>query len=261
MFAEVNKLVARYGVDARDFTLLPFGGAGPMLGCLLARELGMARVLVPRRPGVVSALGGLIADVKCDFIRTMFLDLDDAHEGALRDALASVTAEAERWLRNEQGFAGEATLSISADMRYRGQSFEIEVTLEAGWIAAGDLAAMREAFHDQHTRLYDFADTAAPVQLVNLRAVIAGRTQAPSFPQATRHAGLAAPDRSVTVWQAGVPTEVPVYRREALRHGEHFAGPAIVVQEDSTVCVPADYDTIVDGYGNLHLVATPGGRH
>lgn len=261
MFAEVNKLVARHGVDARDFTLLPFGGAGPMLGCLLARELGMARVLVPRRPGVVSALGGLIADVKNDFIRTLFLDLDDAHSDALRAALAAVTQEADRWLRHEQGFSGEATLSVSADMRYRGQSFEIEVTLDAGWIEAADMAAMRAAFHDQHTRLYAFADTDAAVQLVNLRAVIAGHTRAPEFPQATRHAGPALPERDVTVWQSGRPTQVPVYPRDALQHGQQFSGPAIVVQEDSTVCIPADYDAAVDGLGNLHLHATPGGRH
>ncbi|TGS88024.1 hydantoinase/oxoprolinase family protein, partial [bacterium M00.F.Ca.ET.177.01.1.1] len=72
MFVEVEKLASRAGVDLRDFTLMPFGGGGPMLGAFLARELGMKRVMAPRRPGVVSALGGLVADLRGDFIRTIF---------------------------------------------------------------------------------------------------------------------------------------------------------------------------------------------
>ena len=93
MFVEVNKLVARYGVDTRDFALLPFGGAGPMLGCFLARELGMQRVLIPSRPGVVSALGGLVADVKNDFIRTLFIMAADADAARLRGAAKTLQAD------------------------------------------------------------------------------------------------------------------------------------------------------------------------
>ena len=95
MYVEVNKLIARYGVDPRDFTLMPFGGAGPMLGCLLARELGMERVMIPRRPGVVSALGGLIADVRNDFIRTLFVGAAPGAMVAVAGGFAALRAEAE----------------------------------------------------------------------------------------------------------------------------------------------------------------------
>jgi N-methylhydantoinase A len=147
MFVEVNKLVARYGVDPRDFTLLPFGGAGPMLGCMLARELGMARVMIPRRPGVVSALGGLIADVKNDFIRTVFIDLVPEAAPELRAAVAALRAQAGAWLREEQHFTGLASYHFSADMRYRGQSFEIDVALEEPAVMDADIAPIASAFH------------------------------------------------------------------------------------------------------------------
>ncbi len=261
MFAEVNKVVARFGVDPRDFTLVPFGGAGPMLGCLLAQELGITRIMVPRRPGVVSALGGLIADVKNDFIRTLFLELDAAHAPAMRAALADVTADAERWLRHDQRFAGPATLSVTADMRYRGQSFEIEVGLEAAWIELGDLASIAGAFHRQHARLYDFADTEAPVQLVNLRAVIAGHTPPPELPTEPARDGSPTPERIVQVWQDSAMMPMPLYLRDALHHGQRFAGPAIVAQEDTTLCLPAGYDASVDAHGNLHLQTSTGARH
>ncbi|MBL6457108.1 hydantoinase/oxoprolinase family protein [Belnapia sp. T6] len=255
MFAEVNKLVARHGVDAREFTLVPFGGAGPMLGCLLARELGMAQVMIPRRPGVVSALGGLIADVKNDFIRTLFVELEEASLPALRAALAGLRDAAETWLRHDQGFEGPAVLRLSADMRYRGQSFEIEAPLELGWIEAGDLDALRGAFHARHAAIYDFSDEAAPVQLVNLRLVVAGTTAPPDFPRWPEAEGEPVPEREVSVWQDGAARPTPLFRREALLPGHRFRGPAVVVQEDATSCIPAGFAARVDAHGNLHLSA------
>ena len=255
MFAEVNKLVARFGVDPRDFTLVPFGGAGPMLGLQLARELGIISAMVPRRPGLVSALGGLISDVKNDFVRTLFIDLEAATLATLRDARTALADEAERWLRAGQGFKGEATLTYAADMRYHGQSFEIEVPIEAAWIDAGDLAALRGAFDRRHTELYDFADDAAPIQLVNLRAVITGHTIPPDFAREPRREDTPEPERMVEVWQNGGKVRMALYLRSALHHGQRFAGPAIVAQEDTTLCIPEGYDAAVDEFGNLHLLA------
>jgi N-methylhydantoinase A len=254
MFAEVNKLVARFGVDPRDFTLVPFGGAGPMLGVQLARELGIGRVMVPRRPGLVSALGGLIADVKNDFVRTLFIDLAPGGIAALRGARTALAEEAAAWLRGGQAFAGRATLSYAADMRYHGQSFEIEVPIEAEWIDAGDLGAVRGAFDRRHTELYDFADEAAPIQLVNLRAVITGHTIPPDFAEEPRREGAPMPERMVQVWQGGDHAAMALYLRANLHHGQRFAGPAIVAQEDTTVCIPAGFAAEVDAFGNLHLL-------
>jgi N-methylhydantoinase A len=254
MFVEVNKQIARYGVDPADFTLLPFGGAGPMLGCLLARELGMSHVMIPHRPGVVSALGGLIADVKNDFIRTVFVDAESGATPLLREAFAVLRAEAERWLRHDQGFDGPAICSLSADMRYRGQSFEIEVPIEDHWSASGDVGALVAAFHRQHALIYDFSDEAAKVQIINLRLVIAGATAVPEFTEQARSAGVAIPEKHVAVWYDGESRDVPFYLRETLRHGHGLTGPAVIAQEDTTICIPAGFTGSVDAHGNLHLV-------
>jgi len=253
MFVEVNKLVARYGVDPRDFTLLAFGGAGPMLGCLLARELGMTRVMIPRRPGVVSALGGLIADVKNDFIRTVFIDVEPAAADALRAAAQALRDQAETWLRHEQHFDGAAHYSFSADMRYRGQSFEIEVALTEVMVMSGDMPAIAAAFHREHAGIYDFADPAADVHLVNLRLVIAGATPRPEFPTLPRAPDAPVPEREVTVWYDGRNQTMPLFLRDALLHGHRLDGPAIVAQEDTTICIPGGFAGTVDGHGNIHL--------
>ena len=253
MYKEVSKLAARQGVDARDFCLMPFGGAGPMLGGLLARELGMREVLVPATPGVLSALGGLIADVRNDFLETVYADLDAAALPALLDCFARLEAQAMRWLREEQGFGGEATLLPSAEMRYRGQSFEIEVSLQREWLASRDLSAMTEAFHQAHERIYGHADRAAPIQAIALRMVAEGAVPLPRFPEQPRVSGTPEAVGEAEVFIDGASRRGPLYRREALRHGHRFAGPCIVMQEDCTTCVPPGVSGEVDRFGNLRL--------
>ena len=154
MYREVGKLASRQGIDPRDFTLLAFGGAGPMLGCFLARELGMRQVLIPTAPGVLSALGGLVADVKNDFISTAYYPLSAAELPRLKADFDRLARRAAAWITDEQKFAGPYVLQPAADMRYQGQSFEIEVPLQLDWIAAGDWQRIAAAFHAQHDRLY-----------------------------------------------------------------------------------------------------------
>ncbi|WP_156330384.1 hydantoinase/oxoprolinase family protein [Bosea vaviloviae] len=255
MFVEVNKLVARYGVDLRDFALMPFGGAGPMLGCFLARELGIPRVLVPRRPGVVSALGGLIADLKGDFIQTVFAAAVPESLPVLRDALARLKRDGLSWIRDDQTFAGPVVETLTADMRYHGQSFEIEVPLSEAWLTEGDLAAVTEAFHRQHLAIYDFNDVEAEVQIVNLRLVVSGATPRPNLaPAAQAPSAEAKPERMIEVWLDGARHEVALYHRDALRNGHRFAGPAVVAQQDTTVCIPEGFEAQVDAWLNLHLI-------
>jgi N-methylhydantoinase A len=253
MFAEVNKLVARFGVDPRDFALLTFGGAGPMLGCFLARELGMRRVLIPARPGVVSALGGLIADVRNDFIRTLFVTAKPEDAERLRQEAAALEAQGRAWLRDEQRFAGEARPGWFADMRYRGQSFEIEVALDHAWIVAGDMAAIAEAFHRAHQEIYDFCDRDSAVQIIDLRLVMSGGVAKPRFQRLDPASGEARPERILRAWFDGGWHAVPLYRRDDLRAGHRFAGPAVVAQDDTTACIPPGFTARVDATGNILL--------
>jgi len=255
MYREVSKLAARQGVDPRDFCLMPFGGAGPMLGALLARELGMREVLIPLTPGVLSALGGLIADIRSDFIETVYADLDATALPSLIAAFARLRTEATRWIREDQRFAGKVTFRPSAEMRYRGQSFEIEVPLEPEWIETGNLGAIEEAFHQAHEKLYGHADRNAPMQAIALRMVVAGSVPVPRFPEQARVTGTPEILREVEVWLDGRAHSAPLYVRSALRHGHRFAGPCIVLQDDTTSCIPPGMTGEVDRFGNLRLTA------
>ena len=185
MYAEVSALTSRFGVDLREFACLAFGGAGPMMACFLARDLGMREILVPPTPGVLSALGGLIADLKNDFLTTVYLDLDADAAVTIRKEFGALETRALAWLRQDQGYDGPYTLAYSAELRYRGQSFEIDTALDAGIVTAADHAAIAEAFHQAHERVYGHADRAAPLQAIAIRLVISGAT---AKPEMTRHA-------------------------------------------------------------------------
>ena len=251
MYLEVSKLLSRHGADPRSFTLLAFGGAGPMTGCLLARDLGIRRTVVPPTPGVLSAYGGLIADIRNDFIRTAFVDLD-ADGLAVLDAHArELEARALGWLRDEQGFGGEARLVWSADMRYRGQSYEIETVIHRADIAAARAGPLAAAFHAAHERVYDHADPRAPIQVVNLRLVVSGRAPKPELTERPLAPGPAVPRGEALVHLDGAERRAALHDRATLSPGQHFAGPAIVAQDDCTTVVPPGFAARVDGWGNL----------
>lgn len=252
MFVEVEKLVSRAGVDLRDYVLMPFGGGGPMLGAFLARELGMTRVMAPRRPGVVSALGGLVADLRGDFIRTVFEPLSAEAVGRLGEAMAALEAEGRGWLV-QQGHAGAMHLGLSADMRYAGQSYEIEVPLLAAWIARGDLGAMAAAFHGAHRQIYDFDDPNGAVEIVNLRLTAVGAGPELVFPQMPETASQALPLREVPIHVDHAARPVALYTRADLMPGATFEGPAVVAQEDTTFAIPPGAFAHVDRHLNLHL--------
>lgn len=253
MYLEVSKLVSRSGVDPRAFALQAFGGAGPMMACFLAAELGVSHVVVPTTPGVLSALGGLIADIKNDFIKTVYLDLEPGAAGTIRSGFEELRSIAECWLRNEQGYSGPSSLVYSADMRYRGQSYEIETHLTAEDVADGNIDAMADAFHKAHERIYDHADPRAPVQLINLRLVIIGASPKPEFASRPLVGGAAHPDKTIEVYLDGRHKRIPLYLREALEPGQTFNGPAVVAQPDCTTCIPGGFDGTVDQYGQLIL--------
>ena len=183
----------------------------------------------------------------------MFVDAHPSSFPVLQAALGELRNQAEHWLRREQKYAGAATVSVSADMSYRGQSFEIEVPLEAAWIEASEIAGLLAAFHRQHAAIYEFADENAPVQILNLRLVIAGTAPLPAFPTIDRADGAPTPERIISAWYDGESHRVPLYRRDTLRHGQTLPSPAIVAQEDATTCIPAGFAVSVDEYGNLHL--------
>ena len=251
MYLEISKLISRHGVDPREFDLLAFGGAGPMTACLLARELGIARVIVPPTPGVLSAYGGLIADIRNDFISTVFVDLDNEGIATLERRAVELEQRARHWLRNEQQFAGEAQLVFTADMRYRGQSYEIETPVNRNDITNGALKSLAEQFHAEHARVYAHADKEAPIQVVNLRLVVSGTVTKPEVAQQPPQQAAPEPVGKTTIFLDGAEHQARLYGRDRLSNGHYFNGPAIVTQNDCTSIIPPRFAVQVDGWGNL----------
>ncbi|MFM0662288.1 hydantoinase/oxoprolinase family protein [Paraburkholderia sediminicola] len=253
MYAGTSRLVSRFGIDPRTFTLLPFGGAGPMLACYLARALNMPNVTVPVTPGVLSALGGLIADIKNDFVKTTYYDLNDTTLRLLARDGQQLEEQARAWMVDQIGRSDTATIALTADMRYRGQSFEIETPLSADALASGNVGAIRDAFHSEHRRLYGHSDDDASIQIVALRLVIASITPKPALERVAESRETPIPVREIEVWLDDAARRVPLYRRADLRAGQAFEGPAVVSQDDATTCVLPGFSATVDPYGNLVL--------
>lgn len=251
MYAGVSRLVSRFGIDPREFSLLPFGGAGPMLACHFARALNMAEIVVPTTPGVLSALGGLIADTKNDFVKTTYYPLDASSLSQLVDDRQALEREARQWIREETGTDASAHVSLSADMRYRGQSFEIDTPLPDLSTSAECLDALREAFHRAHAKLYGHRDGSAAIQVIALRLVISAPTPKPDMPLVEKDSSAPKPVRTVMCYLDGEVRDVPIYERSALRATQRFEGPAIVVQDDTTTCVLPGFALHVDTHGNL----------
>lgn len=254
MYAEVSGLVSRYGIDLREFSVLAFGGAGPMMACSLARELGVREVVVPPSPGTLSALGGLIADMKNDFLKTVYTELGDEGVAQIKAAFAALRVEADHWLFDEQAYTGEAHYAYSAEMRYRGQSYEIETALKPSDIDALDVEKVGKSFHDMHRQLYGHSDAKAPVQIISVRLVITGETDKPTFRRHHLERVTPAPQRQVQAWIDGGHKTFDLYSRASLQAGAEFDGPAIVAQDDTTTVIPAGFHCKVDEYTNLRLI-------
>ncbi|MEC7806563.1 MAG: hydantoinase/oxoprolinase family protein, partial [Pseudomonadota bacterium] len=251
MYLEISKLLSRQGLDPREMSLIAFGGAGPMLAGWVADEFNMRNIIVPTVPGVLSAFGGLIADIKNDFIRTVYLDLNSASVDEIKDGFGALAREAMSWIREDQGFEGEVLMVPSADMRYRGQSYEIDTQLEASWIEAGSIDLMAKAFHELHEKIYEHADKKAEVQLINLRMVISGKPPKPNFPPLKKPEKNTKAREFIQVYGNGSHAEAGVFLRSDLGPGHTIDGPAVILQQDCTTCILLGYDAVVDDFGNL----------
>lgn len=253
MYAKITGLVTRFGVDPRTTAMMPFGGAGPMMGCLVAEEMGMPETVVPTTPGVLAALGGLVADLKNDFIRTVFVDLDANELPRIQSVFKELLAAGERWLRTDQKYDGEERITYSADMRYRGQSHDIETILPVEAVLAGDVGTLEDAFHDAHEKVYGHSQRGAPVQIVNLRLVMAGRTPMPELPRIPTGSDAPVALKEIKCWISGRWIPVMLYARKDLLAGQQFNGPAVIAQDDTTTFVPQHHTVRVDAFGHLRI--------
>jgi N-methylhydantoinase A len=250
MTSSIREVSIQRGHDPRDFTLIAFGGAGPMHAPAIAAELGIPRVLVPRHPGNFSALGLLVTDIKHDDVRTRIGLLRE--QVAAADAmLAGMEREADARLAAEGFDAGARRLDRSLDVRYLGQAFELTVPV----VTPIEVDAVEREFHRRHEATYGHADPRGRVELVNVRLAAFGLTAKPE-PPAYRSESRALADALVEtrdVWFGGRGAPTPVYERDRLPEGASFAGPAIIEEFGATTVIPPEWRVEVDAIGNLVL--------
>ena len=251
MYVAFSNVLARHGLDPRDFALVAFGGAGPIEACFLAEEFHIPRVIVPPSPGTLCAQGAMTADLKSDYVKTIHRKLSSISGKLLAAECAELSTRARRWLREEAPTASASTIVHSADLRYVGQAFQIEVPIDPAWLEAADTERLRAAFHDLHERLYAHADRAADVELIDLRATITAATPKPELKTVPAGHGPATAHGRRPIHYRKQRYDAAVYGRRELRAGQHIDGPAVIEQEDTTTLVPARFRASVDAFGNL----------
>lgn len=234
--------VAR-GYDPRDFTLVAFGGAGPLHACEVAERLGMSRVLIPRYPGVLCAYGLLVADVKVDDSLPILVRANRGIVARLRAMQAELLARGREALRRE-GIADEKMdFQIYLDMRYQGQAHELSIPFSADII--GD-------FHTAHAKAYGHFMDDKEIEIVNMRMQALGDIIKPDLiPEVSKN--ISADEAYLGDKKSPMGGIMALYERDALSPGARFSGEALVFQLDSTIYIAQGWSARVDGYRNLIL--------
>lgn len=251
----IRVITVERGHDPRGFTLVAFGGAGPLHGATLARKLEIPRVLVPAQAGVLSALGLISADLLHTFVRSLVVPLAGTSPDTINGILSGFRREAEAILKTE-GVPSEARVyRPAADLRYRGQAFELTVPLPHLHLSQADLGELAGKFHREHERTYGYAVPEEPMELVNLRLNVIGEVEIPELPVEKRSGNLVdalIESRAVYFGEDG-RRETPIYLRERLPAGAELQGPAVIEGVESTCLVPPGARAHVDELGNLIL--------
>jgi N-methylhydantoinase A len=241
------------GHDLRDFMLLAFGGAGPLHASRIARDLGMAGVIVPLYPGVFSAIGLLMSDVKHDYIRSRMTETSELTTDAVEAMFARLTDEAVADLHRDGFAAARIGIDRAVDMRYAGQGYEIAVPCDKVALHTGGIAGLRQRFNDTHKRMFGHMAPDQSVEVVSYRLCGIGRVSAPPLPKfeptGARLSDALREHREVRF--DGESLACPVYQRERLDIGLMLRGPAILDQFDCTTVICRGQTARVDEWKNI----------
>lgn len=259
MAAAVREVSVKQGADPRDFPLVVAGGAGPNHACMIARELEIPLLLVPRESSIFCAAGMLMSDLEHDFVRTYPGRLMDVDIGRFKDIFSRMREEGVRLLETEGIPEDRVKVTYSLDLRYVKQYHEVNVEIGANEVDQGLLGAMAERFHPAHFELfgYELSDAGTPVELINMRLKTIGKTDKPRFAEEEYFGADASPalksSRQAYVPSADEFQEVNVYDGAKLKHGMRLSGPAIVEQVNTSTFITPEYSLVVDRYGTMAI--------
>jgi N-methylhydantoinase A/oxoprolinase/acetone carboxylase beta subunit len=254
----ISSRTVQKGLDPRDFVLVAFGGAGPLHGAEVARALGIPEVVVPAYPGITSAVGLLTTDLKYDAVRTEFQAGDAVDLDRLNADFAAMQSELARQLVADGVQPSDAAFARAGDLRYVGQGYELRVPFPDSTLDAAGLDAAFDRFGELHRAEYGHVFPDSPIEIVNIRVTGIGRMAKIGAPRPTEGGSLATAlvKTAPCAFRVGETLETlptPFYRRDALPLDTPVAGPAIILQTDSTTVVPPGATVRADRGGNLIL--------
>ena len=250
MAGAIREISVQRGEDPRDFVLMAYGGAGPLVASELAAELGLGQVLVPPYPGNLSALGLVATPPRQDLVRTVVVALDALDDATIAAGFDELAVEGRRLLAEEGVAADDVVVEGGCDVRYVGQAYTLFVVVDP---TRPDRAALAEAFHRQHQAVYGHSEARDAVEIVNLRVSASGPAVAPTIRPGPTAQTAPSPVGRRAVYFGGRFYDAAVYDRSSLRPGHAVAGPAIVAEMGSTTCLWPDDEARVDTWGNLRL--------
>lgn len=251
--------VAR-GVDPREFSIMPFGGAGPLHGVALAEAMACKDVIVPVAPGITAAVGLLKTDLQYEHTQAVIVELMQAGPRELariNAAVASLRGQVQAELDNDDIPRDRQTITVIAECRYHGQGFELRATMPDAAVTADNVQTIIDSFHDRHQQDYGYSYRKAEVELITLRAIGSAAVRRIDIPAIARTDGSSI-DRALmfvrpTTFDDGRTLETPRYDRTKLLAGDRVPGPALLHQHNATTLIPPGYVAETLDYGNTRI--------
>jgi N-methylhydantoinase A len=243
------------GYDPRDFVLVAFGGAGPLHASAVAKELNIGKVLVPPSPGLICALGLLVADTRADYVLTRKLPVDEADSDEINEVFANLEERAHAWLEQEKIAPDKMAFQRSVDMRYSKQNYELSVPAMGGVWHDNSIREIARRFHEAHEKAYGYAAFEEPIHFINFRVTAIGMIERPSIIPGFSGHTKASTDRKevreVFFEESNGFVTCSVLDRLSLSPHHRLEGPAIIEQDDATTVVLPGQTAETDEWGNL----------
>jgi N-methylhydantoinase A len=240
------------GHDPRDFSLMAFGGAGPLHAVDIAKELDSKNVIIPPSPGIACAVGMLTADVRHDYVQTYSKKLSDVDLARVNDMLASLIKEGKEDLESEGFHENSVQLEASLDLRYLHQAYEINVPLKGTEVTESLLDQAVQGFHEAHEKVYGFSREGEELELINIRLIATGKIkEVKSDTEETKENNTIEKTGERKIYFGSEYVDTPIYNRTDLLTNTAIQGPAVIESLDSTIIVHPGQEAVTDRYGNL----------
>jgi N-methylhydantoinase A len=254
MARAIRVITVERGYNPSDFTLVAYGGAGPLHAVQLAQDMGIHTILIPQTPGTLCALGLLTADIKKNYVKTNIIKYDEANPEKLNKIFESLVSIGNEWLAFEKVPEKNRRFHNIVEMRYIGQNYELQVDAPSGGFDQKGFEELKDRFFIEHEKSYGYFNPTAPVQLVNFRTEAIGSVPKPQFSKLEREttdiSEALIGRREVFFAETGM-ISCPIYDRAKLGRIDGVKGPCIIEQMDSTSVIPPHTSFKVDSYGNI----------